>query len=396
MFESILSAPNDPILGLADLFYADDRSNKINLGIGVYKDNFGKTPILNSVKKAESILLEQETTKTYLSIEGMLDFASFTQNLLFEKNNLSITKNHIRTAQTIGGTGALRIAADFILTQTSTKRIWISNPSWPNHKNIFSTAGFEIYYYPYYDNQYHTLAFDRMIDSLKNAKAGDILLLHGCCHNPTGVDLDIEQWKYLAEISYNNGLLPLFDFAYQGFAHNIHEDAQGLRMFLKLHEEMIIASSYSKNFSLYNERVGAITLVASSTKIVDNAFSQIKSVIRSNYSNPPAHGAKILTTISADRLLYKLWEQELLSMNMRIKNMRALFVNTLINNNVQKDLKFITKHQGMFSCIDLNQEQILKLHEKFGIYIINSGRINFAGITPYNISFLCNAIKKVL
>ncbi|PPI88090.1 aromatic amino acid aminotransferase [Candidatus Pantoea edessiphila] len=395
MFESILSAPNDPILGLADLFHNDNRSDKINLGIGVYKDNFGNTPILTSVKKAEQILLETENNKNYLSIQGLSDFAIFTQTLLFEKDNSLIKKDRIRTVQTLGGTGALRIAADFISTQTSTKCIWISNPSWPNHKNIFNATGFKINYYYYYDEIHNTLSFDRMMDSLKNAKNGDVILLHGCCHNPTGIDLNIEQWKHLAQISQKNGWLPLFDFAYQGFANNIYEDAKGLRIFSEIHQEMIIASSYSKNFSLYSERVGALTVIAGNSTIVENTFSQIKSIIRSSYSNPPAHGAKIISTIAKDNFLHNLWQLELSDMNLRIKYMRTLFVKTLIKKNIQKDFDFITKQHGMFSFIGLNKKQVLRLYEKFGIYILNSGRINFAGITPYNINILCDAIKKV-
>ncbi|PPI88755.1 aromatic amino acid aminotransferase [Candidatus Pantoea edessiphila] len=397
MFESILYAPNDPILGLADLFYADNRSNKINLGIGVYKDNFGNTPILKSVKKAEHILTETENTKNYLSIEGLFDFNTFTQNLLLGKNSLIIKEDRARTIQTIGGTGALRVAADIILlAKNSTNRIWISNPSWPNHQNIFNSLGFEIHYYQYYDKKNHKLSFDSMIDSLKKVKSGDVVLFHGCCHNPTGVDLNIEQWKYLANMSQNNGWLPLFDFAYQGFANNINEDAKGLHIFLELHQEIIIASSYSKNFSLYNERTGALTLILESSKIAENTFSQIKSIIRSNYSSPPAHGAKIITTISKDRSLYDLWEQELSEMKMRIKLMRILFVDTLIKKNIQKDYSFIVKQQGMFSFIGLNKRQVLELYKKFGIYILDSGRVNFAGITPNNVSILCDAIKKVL
>ncbi|MBK4775332.1 aromatic amino acid aminotransferase [Candidatus Pantoea edessiphila] len=395
MFESTLFAPNDPILGLADLFYLDNRSYKINLGIGVYKDELGNTPILNSVKNAEHILLKNENTKNYLNIEGLIEFAHFTQNMLFKKDNKVIKTGRMCTIQTLGGTGALRIAADFISTHTSTKRIWISNPSWPNHRNIFSNTGFEICYYQYYDEINHKLLFDNMINSLRNAKPGDIVLFHGCCHNPTGIDLNFEQWQNLAQMSHNNGWLPLFDFAYQGFANNINEDAKGLRLFLDSHEEMIIASSYSKNFGLYNERVGALTLLAANSKIIKNIFSQIKSIIRSNYSNPPAHGANIVITISKNQYLYDMWQKELSYMNLRIKLMRTLFVNTLIKKNIQKDISFLLDRQGMFSFIGLNKEQVFRLNKEFGIYIINSGRINFAAITPSNITYLCNSIKKV-
>lgn len=396
MFEKITAAPADPILGLTDLFRADDRQNKINLGIGVYKDETGKTPVLASVKKAEQFLLENETTKTYLSIDGLPDFAHCTQELLFGADSPLIADKRARTAQTPGGTGALRIAADFVTTQTSAKRVWVSNPSWPNHVGVFSSAGLQVAEYQYYDAANHALDFDGMLQSLSQAQAGDIVLFHGCCHNPTGIDPTAAQWQQLADLSVAKGWLPLFDFAYQGFAKGLEEDAQGLRIFDAQHAELLIASSYSKNFGLYNERVGAFTLVAADTATADRAFSQVKSVIRTNYSNPPAHGASVVATILGNPALRALWEQELSDMRQRIHRMRQLFVTTLQEKGANQDFSFIITQNGMFSFSGLNKEQVLRLREEFGVYAVNSGRINVAGITLDNMAPLCEAIVAVL
>ena len=396
MFEKITAAPADPILGLTDIFRADARPNKINLGIGVYKDETGKTPVLTSVKKAQQYLLENETTKNYLGIEGIPAFASCTQELLFGKESPIVTARRARTAQTPGGTGGLRVAADFIANQTSAKRIWISNPSWPNHKNVFSAVGLEVLEYAYYDAANHALDFDGLLNSLKQAQAGDVVLFHGCCHNPTGIDPTAEQWAQLAELSVANGWLPLFDFAYQGFANGLEEDAQGLRIFAAKHQELIVASSYSKNFGLYNERVGACTLVAADAETADRAFSQVKAAIRANYSNPPSHGAAVVATILGNDALRAMWEQELTDMRQRIHRMRQLFVNTLQEKGAQQDFSFIIQQNGMFSFSGLTKEQVLRLREEFGVYAVNSGRVNVAGMTPDNMAPLCEAIVAVL
>ncbi|ASM30451.1 TPA: amino acid aminotransferase [Serratia marcescens] len=396
MFEKITAAPADPILGLTDIFRADARPNKINLGIGVYKDETGKTPVLTSVKKAEQYLLENEITKNYLGIEGIPAFASCTQVLLFGKESPIVADRRARTAQTPGGTGGLRVAADFIANQTSAKRIWISNPSWPNHKNVFSAVGLEVLEYAYYDAANHALDFDGLLNSLKQAQAGDVVLFHGCCHNPTGIDPTAEQWAQLAELSVANGWLPLFDFAYQGFAKGLEEDAQGLRIFAAKHQELIVASSYSKNFGLYNERVGACTIVAADAETADRAFSQVKAAIRANYSNPPSHGAAVVATILGNDALRAMWEQELTDMRQRIHRMRQLFVNTLQEKGAQQDFSFIIQQNGMFSFSGLTKEQVLRLREEFGVYAVNSGRVNVAGMTPDNMAPLCEAIVAVL
>ncbi|MEX7622926.1 amino acid aminotransferase, partial [Serratia marcescens] len=365
-------------------------------GKDVYKDETGKTPVLTSVKKAEQYLLENETTKNYLGIEGIPAFASCTQELLFGKESPIVADRRARTAQTPGGTGGLRVAADFIANQTSAKRIWISNPSWPNHKNVFSAVGLEVLEYAYYDAANHALDFDGLLNSLKQAQAGDVVLFHGCCHNPTGIDPTAEQWAQLAELSVANGWLPLFDFAYQGFANGLEEDAQGLRIFAAKHKELIVASSYSKNFGLYNERVGACTIVAADAETADRAFSQVKAAIRANYSNPPSHGAAVVATILGNDALRAMWEQELTDMRQRIHRMRQLFVNTLQEKGAQQDFSFIIQQNGMFSFSGLTKEQVLRLREEFGVYAVNSGRVNVAGMTPDNMAPLCEAIVAVL
>lgn len=396
MFENITAAPADPILGLAELFRADERQNKINLGIGVYKDETGKTPILTSVKKAEQYLLENETTKNYLSIDGIPEFGLCTQELLFGKGSPIVEAKRARTAQTPGGTGALRVAADFLARNTAVKRVWVSKPSWPNHKSIFNAAGLEVCEYTWYDAQAHELDMPGLLSSLQNAQRGDVVLFHGCCHNPTGIDPTLEQWQQLATLSQEKGWLPLFDFAYQGFARGLEEDAEGLRAFAATHTELLVASSYSKNFGLYNERVGACTLVAFDEEQAGCAFSQMKAGIRANYSNPPAHGASVVAAILSNDTLRAIWEQELSDMRQRIQRMRQLFVNTLSEKGASQDFGFITRQNGMFSFSGLSKDQVMRLRDEFAIYAVASGRVNIAGMTPDNMSPLCEAIVAVL
>ncbi|AYY80056.1 aspartate/tyrosine/aromatic aminotransferase [Proteus vulgaris] len=396
MFEKIIAAPADPILGLADSFRSDPRENKINLGIGVYKDETGKTPVLTTVKKAEKYLLENETTKNYLPISGIPEFGNVTQALLFGEQHSIIFEKRARTAQAPGGTGALRIAADFIAQQTTAKRVWISNPTWPNHNNIFQIAGLEICNYDYYDAKNHGLDFDGMLASLTKAQAGDVVLFHGCCHNPSGIDPTEEQWRQLAALSAEKGWLPVFDFAYQGFARGLEEDAQGLRLFAEKNPELIVASSYSKNFGLYNERVGACTIVTKDSDTAEKAFSQAKAIIRANYSNPPAHGASVVTTILSNSELKEEWIEELTTMRERIQRMRQLLVTTLQEKGAKQDFSFIIDQNGMFSFSGLNKEQVERLRAEYGIYIVGSGRINVAGLTLENMVPLCEAIVAVL
>ncbi|MCM2678334.1 amino acid aminotransferase [Echinimonas agarilytica] len=396
MFESVPLAPADPILGLTDAFSADARSTKINLGVGVYKDEAGTTPILASVKRAEALLLESEKTKSYLGIQGLPEYGAHVQKLLFGADSAIIANNRARTAQAPGGTGALRIAADFAVSHLNRTKIWVSNPTWANHGAVFKAAGLEVAQYTYYNAETKDLDFDAMVESLKSAEAGDLVLFHGCCHNPTGIDPTSEQWKILADMSATQGWLPLFDFAYQGFAVGIEEDAQGLRTFLQNHDELLIASSFSKNFGLYNERTGAFTLVAKSSDVADSAFSQVKVGIRSMYSNPPAHGAKVVSTILGNDDLYTQWVAEVAEMRVRIHKMRGLFVATLADKGVEGDFSFIERQNGMFSFSGLTPDQVTKLREDYAVYIVGSGRISVAGMTLANMDALCTGIAGVL
>lgn len=396
MFEKITAAPADPILGLGEAFKADERSNKVNLGIGVYKDAAGQTPVVKAVKEAEKRLLDSENTKNYLTIDGVAAFNEETQKLLFGADSDIIRERRAKTAQSLGGTGALRVAAEFIKRQTNAKNVWISTPTWPNHNAIFQAVGMNIRDYRYYNKATHGLDWDGMIEDLSQAEAGDVVLLHGCCHNPTGIDPTPEQWETLAKMSAEKGWLPLFDFAYQGFANGLEEDAAGLRAFAKLNKELLIASSYSKNFGLYNERVGAFTLVAADEETAAKAFSQVKTIIRTLYSNPAAHGANAVAIVLKDEGLKAQWVAELDEMRDRIKAMRQQFVSLLKEKGAQQDFDFIIEQNGMFSFSGLTPEQVDRLKDEFAIYAVRSGRINVAGITADNIDYLCESIVKVL
>ena len=396
MFEHIKVAPADPILGLGEAFKSETRTNKINLGIGVYKDAQGATPIMRAVKEAEKRLLDKENTKNYLTIDGIADYNQRTKELLFGTNSQIIAQDRARTVQSLGGTGALRIAAEFIKRQTKAQNVWISTPTWPNHNAIFNAVGITIREYRYYDAERKALDWDNLIADLSNANEGDVVLLHGCCHNPTGIDPAPEQWQQLAELSAKNGWLPLFDFAYQGLANGLNEDASGLRAFAANHKELLVASSFSKNFGLYNERVGAFTLVAENSEIATTALTQVKSIIRTLYSNPASHGGATVATVLNDPQLCQEWESELAEMRDRIKKMRYLFVQLLKEYGAQQDFSFIIEQNGMFSFSGLTAEQVDRLKEEFAIYAVRSGRINVAGITEDNIRYLCESIVKVL
>ncbi|MEL0628602.1 amino acid aminotransferase [Psychromonas aquatilis] len=396
MFEQVSMAPADPILGLTDAFKKDSREDKINLGVGIYKNEMGQTPILATVKEAEKRLLAEETTKSYLTIEGIAAFGEAVQTLLFGQDAEIIESKRARTAQVPGGTGALRTGADFAVKKLGIKKIWVSNPTWANHGNVFKTSGLEVVTYDYYNAETKDLDFDAMLASLQSVEAGDMVLFHGCCHNPTGIDPTQEQWEILAKLIAETGAIPFFDFAYQGFGKGVQEDAQGLRVFAEHNTELLIANSFSKNFGLYNERVGGITLVAKDSDIADAAFSQIKAGIRSNYSNPPAHGAAVVATILNDKALYAQWEEEVAVMRNRIQEMRDLFVATLKEKGVEGDFSFISRQLGMFSFSGLTVEQVNTLKEEFGVYIVGSGRISVAGMTKNNMQPLCDALAKVI
>ncbi|MBE4573437.1 aromatic amino acid aminotransferase [Vibrio navarrensis] len=396
MFEKVVAAPADPILGLTEEFKKDPRQGKINLGVGIYKNEQGETPVLATVKKAEAALVETEKTKSYLTIEGTAEYALAVQKLLFGEDSDILASLRAKTAQAPGGTGALRVAGEFIKRQLGDVKIWISNPTWANHHGVFKAAGLETTEYSYYNAQTKDKDFAAMVADLEKASAGDVVLLHGCCHNPTGIDPTEQEWEVLAKLVAEKGLLPMFDFAYQGFAKGVEEDAQGLRTFAKYNKEILVASSFSKNFGLYNERVGAFTLVAENQDVAETAFSQVKAIIRSIYSNPPAHGSAVVTYILSDAALRAEWEAEVAEMRDRIQEMRELFVATLKAEGVDADFSFIERQNGMFSFSGLNKEQVSRLKEEFAIYIVGSGRISVAGMTKENMGPLCKALAQVL
>jgi len=396
MFETLEKAPPDAIFGLIEAYKKDPKPTKVNLTVGVYQDKEGATTIFRTVKLAEARLLEEEDTKSYLGIDGSPAYATAVQELVLGADHEVIASKRAVTAQTPGGTAALRVGAEFIKRVKPDTRIWMSDPTWPNHPQIFGAAGIEIETYPYFDSDTNGLAFDEMLAALKQIPAGDVVLLHGCCHNPTGDDPTPEQWGQIADVIEERGLLPFVDFAYQGLADGLREDATGILTLCRPGSEMLVASSFSKNFGLYNERVGALTLVTPSEEAAQAAISHVKKCIRANYSNPPSHGASIIITVLNDPKLRAQWEDEIQAMCDRINRVRRLFVETLAAKGVARDFSFIARQRGIFSYTGLTKEQAQALREKHSIYILDSGRINVAGMNEYNIDAICQAIAEVL
>lgn len=396
MFERIEMAPPDAILGLTEAFKKDPNPEKINLGVGVYKDADNQTPVLESVKKAEALLLARESSKGYMPITGDPDYGRAVMALTFGADSPLLAEGRVRAAHTPGGTGALRVASDFVKRCCPNAAVWVSDPTWANHPAVFEAAGLPVKTYPYYDAAGKCLAGDAMLEALAKVPAGDVVLLHGCCHNPSGMDLDAAQWAAVGAAAAKQGWLPLVDFAYQGFADGIEEDAAGLRSLCAAVPELLVCGSFSKNFGLYRERCGAFMLVAGDSGAADRSISQVEKVIRSNYSNPPAHGGLIITTILGDPELRALWETEVTGMRDRINGMRKLFVETLKAKGVDRDFSFITRQKGMFSFSGLTKDQVAVLREKYALYIVGSGRISVAGMTPSNMDRLCGAIADVL
>ena len=394
MFESITQAPPDAILGLTEAFAADPNPEKINLAVGVYKDASGQTPVLRCVKAAERKLIDSEKTKTYLGIEGLADYRAAVKTMLFGD---SVETSHVAVVQTPGGTGGVRVAADFVASQFPHATVWVSNPTWENHVNIFAAAGLPTNPYRYLDASRTGLDFNAMIEDLRTkASPGDVVLLHACCHNPTGVDPTAEQWTAIASVMAEKRLLPLIDFAYQGFGKGLEEDAVGLRTVLKSCPELLVASSFSKNFGLYSERVGAAALVATSAPSATAALSQLKRVVRSNYSNPPRHGAAVVATVLGDKELTQMWHDELAEMRDRISQMRRALVAALRDGGAKRDFSFLLDQSGMFSYTGLTPMQVDRLRSERSLYIVGSGRINVAGITPTNLPALAEAMLSVL
>jgi aspartate/tyrosine/aromatic aminotransferase len=396
MFEQIQPAPRDPILGLTESFREDPNPKKINLSVGVYQDSNGKTPILDSVHKAGKLVLERQKSMSYLPIPGSPTYAAAVQKLMFGEGHEAVSSARCATSHTPGGTAALRVAADLIHQQFPKATVWMTQPTWPNHPQIFAAAGVPTKSFPYFDAKSNSLAFEEAISAIEKIPAGDVILLHGCCHNPTGIDPTPEQWKKFADTVYSRGILPLLDFAYQGFAEGIREDAAGLLAFTRSDAELMVCSSFSKNFGLYCERVGALTIVAADQKSAETVQSQVKAVIRANYSNPPAHGAELVTTVLGEPELRSQWKKEVAQMRDRINGMRTLLVKTLKEKGVPGDFSFIARQRGMFSFSGLTPPQVEALKQKYAIYIVGSGRINVAGITEKNVGPLCAAIAEVV
>jgi len=396
MFENVQIAPPDPILGLTETFKADPNPNKINLSVGVYKDANGETPVLKTVKEAEKRILEQEKSKGYLPMTGEPAYCAQVQELLFGEGHEIIENQRAATAQCPGGTGALRVVGDYVHLLHPEAKIWLSNPTWANHKTIFGAAGLECKEYAYRDPKTNGLDFAAMYESIKTIPQGDVILLHGCCHNPTGIDPTPDQWAKIGDLLAEKGVVPLVDFAYQGLANGIEEDRLGLLELTKRVKQMFVCSSFSKNFGLYRERTGALTVVADDKAQADTVMSQVKLRIRYNYSNPPSHGGQIVAVVLGDEELKAQWIEEVADIRNRINEMRHLFVKTLKDKGVKEDFSSIIDQRGMFSFSGLTKDQVARLRDEFSIYIVGSGRINVAGMTHNNMDRLCNAIKAVL
>ncbi len=396
MWRGIEAAPADVILGLNEAFRADSRPQKVNLGVGVYRDERGATPILQCVKAAERILLETEKTKTYLPIPGDAIYGAEVQKLLFGEQSDLLGERRAVTAHAPGGTGALRIGADLLHRFHRESTVWISRPSWANHAAVFAAAGFRIAEYPYCDDVASGVEFAAMKACLAKAAAGDIVVLHACCHNPSGFDLTPAQWQEVVMLAKEGGWIPFLDFAYQGFGDGIAADRAGVVAFAESGLDVVIASSFSKNFGLYRERTGALTLVAPTAAEAEIAMSHLKTVIRVLYSNPPAHGGRVVQTVLGDSLLRRQWEQELAAMCARIRQMRVALVDGLKARGVDRDFSWITDQRGMFSWSGLSAAMVSWLREEKAIYMVGSGRINLAGLTPDNIDCVCDAVAEGL
>ncbi len=396
MFDTILPAPPDSILGLTDAWKSDPNPLKVNLGVGVYKDASGNTPILAAVKAAEALILQTATTKSYMPISGAPEYGRCVQEMIFGGTHEILSSGRARTAHTPGGTAALRSGADFLKKVLPNAKVWVSSPTWANHKGVFGAAGIPTVDYPYYDPASRGLDFARMQEALEQIPAGDIVLLHACCHNPSGVDLSAAQWQIVAAIAARRGWLPFLDFAYQGYGDGLEDDRAGVLALAAACPEFLVASSFSKNFGLYQDRTGALTLVAGTSQVASSAFSNVEIVIRVNYSNPPAHGGLIVSRILTDPALREQWLGELTAMREHIAATRVRFVAGLAGHGVEGDFSFIARQKGMFSFSGLSDGQVKFLRDAKSIYIVGGGRINVAGITEGNLKYLCTSIREAL
>ncbi len=395
MFSALKQRPADPILGLTVKFRADTNPNKIDLGPGIYKDDSGHTPVLDCVKVAEQYRVDNETTKTYINSAGSGLFNEKIAALNLGDHPV-IRDHRLCTISTPGGTGALRIAGELVRTCRPGGTIWVSNPTWANHEGVFTAAGLKVKTYPYYDYENKCLDFAGMVAALKQVPEDDAVLIHACCHNPSGMDLSRDQWRQLAELARETGFFPLVDMAYQGFGDGLEEDAFGVRLMAETVDEMIVCSSCSKNFGLYRDRIGACSVIGKSAEATAIISSVLLPIVRVNYSMPPAHGAAIVETILGSDELTAQWHQELQAMRDRINSMRQLLVEKLVANGVTRDFSFITAQNGMFSFLGIDGDQVQRLQDEFSIYIVGSSRINVAAIAPDNVDYLARSIASVL
>ena len=396
MFEGITALPPDPILGLIAAFAADENPDKIDLGVGVYRDEGGGTPILECVRKAEKILLDTQTTKTYLGPRGVVGFNDATRALLLGKDSEAIAQDRVRTVQTPGGTGALRVAADLIKRAMPGAQIWASDPTWDNHLALFPGAGVDVNSYPYFDAAKSSLRFDDMLTALQQRKAGDAVLFHACCHNPCGVSPDPAQWQAIADVAAERGFTPVIDIAYMGFERGTEEDCVSVRLFAEKCPEVIIASSCSKNFAMYRERVGAITVVAKDADKAAAVESVIHNITRKNYSMPPAHGPAVIDIILRSDELTAQWIEELGGMRDRINGLRKTLVEKIAADGIQRDFSFIARQSGMFSFMGLSVEQVHRLRNEFAIYMVDSSRVNVAAFNNSNMDYFVASLASVL
>lgn len=396
MFENLKPVAIDPILGLMVAFKADNRAEKIDLGVGVYQDDRGRTPVMASVKQAESRLMELETTKSYQGMAGDPDYNQRMMKLLLGKDHSILSTGRVKSIQAPGGSGALRVGAEVIRRARPESKLWVGIPTWPNHIPLLGSAGFDIKQYPYYDMDARQVDTEKMMETLRQVPVGDLVLLHGCCHNPTGADLTNEQWDSIADLALERGFIPFIDTAYQGLGNGLDQDAYGMRMMAERLPEVIIASSCSKNFGLYRERTGSITFIAETSEQADIVVSQAMSTARSIYSMPPAHGALLVSMVLGDPQLRSQWEAELEEVRLRIKSMRNLLCDSLENNAAGMDFSHIKRQNGMFSFLGITTPQLERLRTEFGIYIVSSTRINLAGVNSNNIEHLTQSLLTVL
>ena len=384
-------APADPILGVTEAYVADASPRKVNLGVGVYTDDQGKIPLLECVRHAESERLKSASPRGYLPIDGLAAYDRAVQTLVFGKES-----DRIVTVQALGGTGGLKIGADFLSSIRKETGVWISDPSWENHRQLFEAAGFKVNTYPYYDASTHGLDFPGMQAALGAMPAGSVVVLHACCHNPTGVDLTQEQWRAVLDIVSSRGLIPFLDLAYQGFAEGLDTDAYAARLFTEAMSPVFLSSSFSKSFSLYGERVGALSVVTASAEEAKRVLSNLKRIVRTNYSNPPTHGGQIVATVLGNPQLRSLWDREVGGMRDRIKAMRKALVEGIHKRAPGADFGFVLAQRGMFSYSGLSKEQVRRLREEYSIYTIDSGRICAAALTTKNVEYVADAIAQVI